>query len=352
MESEQQSFYSENQVDSNFINYLNEQSNQNQNISTIPKNITTTENNTVKTFFNSLDKELKKTIAKLPYPKGDEIPDIKIRDEDFFVSGEEIKLYDKNYTDNKFNKCKNCGKNENSYFCSICNSNLCQKCIYNKCKKENHKLIDLKNMKENIENVKKEILNIALKYNIEQKKLEGNPNLKSNKADGFTEDNFNDVNYDNRNFFSTNDIKLIRAILLNDYNNYFHFQNIKRCYDYLKNFYDDIYDNDCLKIEYGIDNNNINNEIEHKIFGKEFVNNNKDKINLIINGKRSELIEKTKISENYLQIILIQKTKEDYIENLSYMFCDCKFNSIEFKKMKNRKELNLGYVTNISAIFL
>ena len=131
MESEQQSFYSENHVDSNFINYLNEQSNQNQNISTIPKNTTITENNTVKTFFNSLDKELKKTITKLPYPEGDEIPDIKIRDEDFFVSGEEIKLYDKNNTDNKFNKCKNCGKNENSYFCSICNSNLCQKCIYN-----------------------------------------------------------------------------------------------------------------------------------------------------------------------------------------------------------------------------
>ena len=56
--------------------------------------------------------------------------------------------------------------------------------------------------------------------------------------------------------FSTNDMKLIEAILLNDYNNYFHFKNIKACYDYLNNFYKDIYDSECLKIEYGIDDNN------------------------------------------------------------------------------------------------
>ena len=179
MEFEQQSLlYNENRsnsiFNSIFINYVNEQSNQTQDYSNIYKITTINENNTAKTFFNTLDEGFKAMLTRLPYPEGDEIPEIKIRDEDFLVSGEEIKLYDKYDNDYKFNKCKICGENENSYFCSNCNSNLCQKCFDsfdNKCKREKHKWIDLKKVKVDIENIKQEIIKIFQRYNVAQNNL-------------------------------------------------------------------------------------------------------------------------------------------------------------------------------------
>ena len=354
MADEPQSLFSEmeNQKEPNLANDLNNQPEDNRVISTVPKNSTETENITAKSIANALDKGLKKNMLKLPYQDGEEIPEIKIKDEDFFVSGEEIKLYKKYEKDDKYNKCKLCEDNDNRFFCHNCNANFCQNCFNIKCKKKNHLYFDLEEKKAEANNYKKEIFEaIFSKYNIDPKKNEKDENLKSNKADGFTEENFEDVNYDSRNMFSTNDMKLIEAILLNDYNNYFHFKNIKACYDYLNNFYKDIYDSECLKIEYGIDDNNKDKETEYKIFGRNFVKNNKNIISLIINGKRSELVEIAKIKENYLQVIVIQTSKEKYLENLSCMFCGCGCKSITFKKMKNRYMIDLRHVTDISYMF-
>ena len=348
MEPEQISMYLDNQVDSNFVGDINNMANQTKDLSTIKKASNTTENVSLKNTDNILDKGLKNNrLKKLPYPDYvDEVPEIKIRDEDNLVSGEKIQLYDR-YTDQKFNICKTCSKNENFYYCRICNKNFCKKCI---CKCDKQQLIDLEEMKKEAEKKKQDIKNIMIKYNVIPKEIEKNPNLKRNKADGFTEDNFDDENYDNKKLFSNNDIKLIEAILENDYKNYFHFQNINRCYDYLENVYDGVYDKDCMKIEYDIDNNE-NKETEYIIFCKDFVEDNKKIISLIINGKKSPLVEKATISENYLDVIVIQNLKEEYLKNMSYMFCSCNFKSITFKEVKMRNKLNLSYVTDISNMF-
>ena len=118
----------------------------------------------------------------------------------------------------------------------------------------------------------------------------------------------------------------------------------------MENVYDGVYDKDCMKIEYKIDNNE-NKETEYIIFCKDFVEENKNIISLIINGKKSPLVEKATISENYLDVIVIQNLKEEYLKNMSYMFCSCNFKSIKFKEVKMRNKLNLSHVTDISNMF-
>jgi 3-isopropylmalate dehydratase small subunit len=126
-----------------------------------------------------------------------------------------------------------------------------------------------------------------------------------------------------------------------DYKNYFHYQNINECFNYLK-LYADIYTGNCLKILYAI-NEDIKAE-HYKIFGKVFFENNKDKLLLTINGKKSELVETVKINNNdkLLEVILFQKSINGEvcsIKDISYMFCYCKSKSIEIKKVDNREIL-------------
>ena len=70
-------------------------------------------------------------------------------------------------------------------------------------------------------------------------------------------------------------------------------------------------------------------EGEENIFGNKFEKNNKNNIKLIINGNKSNLIEKCKLrkGENYIKII-----NKNKITNLEKMFYKC-------KSLKNIKEL-------------
>ena len=58
-----------------------------------------------------------------------------------------------------------------------------------------------------------------------------------------------------------------------------------------------------------------------KIFGESFVENNKDNIDLIINGEKTKLINKYKLKKGENNITLIIKNK---IDNFSNMFYKCK----------------------------
>ena len=149
------------------------------------------------------------------------------------------------------------------------------------------------------------------------------------------------------------DIALITYIVEKDYNNYFHFQNINESHSYLHT-YEEVYNNAFLKIIYAIneENNLKEKERDYKIFGQTFVEKNKDKIYLKINGEKSDLIEKVKIKNNNkpLEVILIKKPKSD-INDISYMFCNCKSNVIKLIEIKNRTKVFLKNVTNISKMF-
>ena len=82
----------------------------------------------------------------------------------------------------------------------------------------------------------------------------------------------------------------------------------------------------------------------YNIFGKEFVQNNKEFIDLIINGKNNPLIDKYELTEGENSITMIMK---DNLTNLSYMFSFCD----SLRDIKDLKNLNVEYVIDFSYMF-
>ena len=80
------------------------------------------------------------------------------------------------------------------------------------------------------------------------------------------------------------------------------------------------------------------------IFGKEFVENNKDDIKLIIDNKQLPLIEKyyLKKGQNKIQMIILNK-----LTNLENMFLKCK----SLINIEELKYLDVQEVNNFSRIF-
>ena len=132
------------------------------------------------------------------------------------------------------------------------------------------------------------------------------------------------------NYTRRNDFLLIARIVLRDYTNYYHFQNILSCYQYLAGRFLHTLDKNCLKIIYEVNKENKGNK-EIQIFHPNFVEKNKDKLKILVNNELTEFNYKVTIDDDYLEVILIQESKTDYITDLSYMFCDCE-NLLGIKK--------------------
>jgi surface protein len=82
----------------------------------------------------------------------------------------------------------------------------------------------------------------------------------------------------------------------------------------------------------------------YDIFGTNFVNNNKNNIELIINGKKSQLTDNYRLSkgENVIKLII-----NNDLTNLEYMFYECK-NLVNIDGLNN---LDTSHVTNYSFLF-
>jgi len=82
----------------------------------------------------------------------------------------------------------------------------------------------------------------------------------------------------------------------------------------------------------------------NNIFGEEFINNNKDKIELIINGEKNQLVSKYNLKEGENKIEIIIKKK---ITNLEYMFYNC----ISLKNIEELELLETKEINNFSDMF-
>ena len=109
--------------------------------------------------------------------------------------------------------------------------------------------------------------------------------------------------------------------------------NIKYLIDKFNNYKDEI------NIIYKTDEEGYEN-----IFGDKFVENNKNNIELIINGNKNELISKYKLKKIVNNIKIIIKNK---IKNLEYMFYKCKL----LKNIKESKYLDTKDINNFSYMF-
>ena len=139
----------------------------------------------------------------------------------------------------------------------------------------------------------------------------------------------------------TKDILLINNILGKNYINYYHYQNIKECYNYLKRRYDEnnkesteprlieLVEEDFIIAKYKI--KDIKDNIL-QIFGNKFVENNKDKCKIIINNKKYRLTKCLK-----LDTIKIDNNQEIMIKLIGI---NNNFNANENFNTSNVKSMN------------
>ena len=251
---------------------------------------------------------------KIVYPNKDEIPLIKIKDENYLESGERIVDYVgllTQYDDNKFNICIICKKYNNEYYCNDCNKNICNICHKN-CISNNHILIDLSEKFNTISNYIKNIREIFEKdFTLTKNKKDYNEK-QTNNYNSFDEYEMNnEIEKKPKDY--TYDILLIESIIDKNYKNYFHYKNIEDCFNYLVRKYainsisensnnqndfelekneidinEDFEDNnDYITIKYKIIEGNSN----IKIFGKKFSNKYKNKCKIIYKNKNYKLKE-------------------------------------------------------------
>ena len=323
-------------------------------------NISTINNATMSSFtiYTSETAYINKIIGEkdFPYPniKEDEekrdIPEIDIIDENFFKNGESIGDYLKNIenvVESKFNTCRKCTKNyPNKYFCKICDRNLCVDCS-KECMQKKHKLIDLIIAKQgDILTARTDVTRLIDKRFKEPEKNE----LKGKKEYNLDEPkiyaNRKGIKESVENYSRRNDFLLMARIVLKDYTNYYHYENILSCYRYLANRFLRTLDKNCLKIIYDVEKENK----EIQIFHPNFVEKNKDKLTLIVNNELSDLVDKVTVDEDYLEVILFQESKHDYITDLSYMFSGCT-NLLSIKEHLDHKLIDFSNVGDISHMF-
>ena len=348
--------------------FMNIMSSENTSSGTIPKNQITSSSEVVS--IKKIEDILEK-LKKIVYPNNDEIPLIKIRDENSFESGEEIAHYIDtltNYDDDKFSKCKICQNSDNVYFCEVCNKNLCDDCYF-ECKTRfiDHNLIDLSEEINRISKFKNNIREILDKlFPLSEQKINNNNEIiKKTK-------NYNSLNeYEMNSEIEKpieNDLLLIKAIIDKDYKNYFHYKNIEDCYNYLQkkiannpisenlNNQNDLEteknemdieedsedDNNYIAIKYKIKNEK---QKKIRIFGKYFSNRYNNKCYIMYGNNTYELTEyfdlsTIKVNDN-LEIKLFGINK---IENASYMFSEC-------SSLQDISQWNTNNVTNFGWMF-
>ena len=301
----------------------------------------------------------------LPYPDLEEIPEVKIKNEEYLKSEvkSEVKISDyfnrinidnnnNKFYDKTYNLCNNCHVNNNVYYCHNCKKNLCNECHENIdiCDHISMDIIELGEFSNKADIAKKNIREMINKINIifmrpKQEKAKEQLQKIYDEKDLDIDQNKKEIDNPIDSYKKTDDIKLIERIIGANYINYFHYINIFECEQYLKNIYDICFNKCCLKIKYK--DLQIGDKIQ--IFGDDFVKNNKDKLFLIINNRKSELISTKIIKDNYLEVILVQKS-EVKVTNLSYMFQNC-IHLDNFEEYKFHDLIDFDYVENISFLF-
>ena len=200
-----------------------------------------------------------------------DIPIIEIKDERFFMNDELIEDYLKNIKEveeSQFNTCRKCFKYTNKYFCKDCDRNLCEDCSKD-CRNKKHNLIDLLMAKQgDILTARKDVTRLIEKrFKEDEENKSKVKSQKSNLNKSKIGEQQEKIKENIENYSRKNDFLLIARIVLKDYINYYHYENILSCYRYMANRFLHTLDKNCLKIIYEVEKENK----EIKIFHPNFV---------------------------------------------------------------------------------
>lgn len=189
-----------------------------------------------------------------------DIPEIKIKDEMHFMDETSIKDYISGIgkvNERLFNICRKFKKgNNNLYYCHLCKRNLCKECKID-CEIKKHPLTNLIDM--NNETISKVIWDISriiyLQFKKKDKVQSNEKQQEIYKLDNSAiDENKSEIKENIENFSQTKDIELICRIISqkHQYINYFHYNNILLCYEYVDKRYAPTAGNNCLKIIYDV----------------------------------------------------------------------------------------------------
>ena len=248
-------------------------------------------------------------------------------------------------------------KTKFSYFCNHCNDNKCIDCS-EECDSHQHKLTDLK---RNLWDVKRKILEIKSYekyryYTTDHCKKEDSDFI-YNSIEGIDQIESSNEKINESSLISklekedNNDYYLFNLfkIIFNHYENYphyIHFQNIKNCYDF---FINKFFPKKEIILTYKNDQSG-----KVKLFGKNFIKNNKENCYIKIGDKELELCEYFELNKNSKKDLVIKLIEKDNkrIIDMSYMFYESNLLSISEKSIwKIDKVNNLSNMFN-SCLFL
>ena len=237
-------------------------------------------------------------------------------------------------------------------YCLKCEKNKCEDCYElarNLDHDQNNDYKRFKLLDEEIKYMENYVKNIFEKYNkdeLDKKNIEKNKkpqnHLEDNKIikDIYDKDGKivgTKMESDSEIFLDIKNIeKLFNVLIYNkkQYPNYKHYLNIENIYYYL-----------CDKLDIEYFSYLDQSERDINIFGKKFVENNKDNCHLLINNERINLCEKWRVKEDEkLEITLV---KEKPIKDMSEMFKDCE--SLSYIKVNRQWEMD--NVTEIYSMF-
>jgi surface protein len=237
-------------------------------------------------------------------------------------------------------------KKQFAYYCQNCKLNLCEDCNKpHKCSKDSKdiKIVSFNELNKESEIKEAYIKEYFNKFMNKSIKNQENHTVLKKEIILYLPKIYNAVTFSKENF-----------------PNYAHFFNIDKIYLHLLD--------NRIEIKYL-----TKNEQKIRVFGKKFVENNRNKITLIIDGKELELCEYYEIKNKELEeltIILVQKgpiesmkdmfkncscltsvTKKLWIQkkiiDMSYMFCGCN----KLNKVDLFSETDVSEVTDFSYMF-
>ena len=249
-----------------------------------------------------------------------------------------------------FHKCLN--HNDEFYsYCNNCRINLCLNCNEDH-KKTRHRITEIKkikpkdNKKEEMKKILKENLNNIYQYKNEINVL--------NKIFNSYIDNLNQniekvINLYNKMIDSLETLKNYEEVMNTKDFKYEKFnkdlneilsRNIKDRFKYLIDISNM---SNVITIKYS-----VTSEGKIKLFGKQFVENNKNNCFLFINNKYNELCEYYTIDKSeFIYQLSVDLIEVKTITNISYMFSDCNLlNYLDFSKWNNENVTDMSYMFN------
>jgi surface protein len=265
--------------------------------------------------------------------------------------GDYLNSLNKIFIQNK--KCRE-GNTLKSY-CFDCKKNICEICKINE--HNGHKIKDLEAIKkeDDIEELKKEIERIRGEEKIEMNShilkytkdeiIKQNRQIPENMIFDYKDfEKVEDLTNPNKDEELSPEYNYLIDIILNHINkcepNYSHFSNIKNIYIFLK-----IRKKNKLFIEYKNTNKKGKNRII-RIFGENFVKNNKNNCDMVFNQKIEDIKDIINIDQDdpTLRVILVENNN---VTNMSELFSSC----LNLVKIYKESEWKTSNVTNMSKMF-